>query len=378
MRLMARGKKRGAANGEGSLWRRSDNRYGAAVKVWTTEGYRRLSTTKKTRREADEWLTQMKSGRAAGSVVNVDQGATMASYLTEWLENAARPTIANSTYHRYRAAVRSQLIPAFGATRLTDVTPAQIRSGVQKLSKAGYSDSTIRYVYGVLRAALRSAVDDDLIAKTPFRNVKLPQYQPTMRSLSKEQAQALMTSSQRRKALYALALRAGMREGELCALMWTDVDLERGEIMVQRSVDTHRAGNDWGSTKTNERRTIELAPATVADLEEHRKLVAAEQLASKEWPMPELVFPNRRGAVMRRNSLMRDFHKDLEAAGVPRIRFHDLRHTCASLLLAEGEAVHVVAQILGHKDSAVTLRTYSHVLTGQQTRAAAKMAEILP
>lgn len=162
------------ANAEGSVWRRADGRYGAAAKVFTPQGPKRLSTTKKRRKDADEWLTAMKSERNAGSMVNVNAGrVTMAPYLTEWLESAARPTIANSTYYRYRAAVRSQLVPTFGDTKLKDLTPNQIRSGVQRMTRAGYSDSTVRYVYGVLRTALRSAVEDDLITKTPFRNVKL-------------------------------------------------------------------------------------------------------------------------------------------------------------------------------------------------------------
>lgn len=169
-----------------------------------------------------------------------------------------------------------------------------------------------------------------------------------------------------------------MREGELCALRWGDVDLERGELIVIRSVDTHRAGNDFGSTKTGEKRTIELEPSTIAKLEAHKRRMAAEQLKARSWAMPELVFPNRRGAVTRRTSLMRDFHKDLEAAGLSRIRFHDLRHTAATLMLQQETPVHVVSQILGHKDPAMTLRRYSHVLKGQQSVAAQKMAEILP
>lgn len=369
------------ANGEGSVWRRADGRYGAAVKVFTTDGEKRLTTTKKRRKDADEWLTAMKSDRNAGGVVNVNaEHAKMSTYLTEWLENAARPTIANSTYYRYRAAVRSQLVPTFGDTKLKDLAPNQIRSGVQKMIRAGYSDSTVRYVYGVLRTALRSAVEDDLITKTPFRNVKLPQYRSTMRSLSKDEAQALLSvvEGTRREALYSLALRTGMREGELCALTWKDVDLERGELIVMRSVDTHRGGNDFGSTKTGERRTVELAPSTVAKLEAHKKMMTAEQLKARSWQMPELVFPNHIGAVTRRTSLMRDFHRDLEAAGLPRIRFHDLRHTAASLMLQQNQPVHVVSQILGHKDPSMTLKRYSHVLRGQQSEAAQKMAEILP
>lgn len=374
----------GRANGEGSVWRRADGRYGAAVQVWTTDGQKRLTTTKKRRKDADAWLTQMKSGRLSGAVVNLDgERVRMAEYLSEWLENAARPTIAASTYDRYRVAVHSQLIPQYGGTKIADLTPAQLRAGVQGMVRAGYADATVRHVYGVLRTALKAAVDDDLIPKTPFRNVKLPQYRPKMRALSEDEARALLgvAASTRREALYALALRSGMREGELSALMWKDVDLVRGEIAVSRSVDTHRKGNGWGTTKTGERRTIELHASTVAKLEAHRKITAAERLRSRIWEPPqegELVFPNRRGRVTRRTSLMRDFHRDLQSAGLPHIRFHDLRHTAASLMLRAGEPVHVVAQILGHKDPAMTLRRYSHVLSGQQAQAAAKMADILP
>ncbi len=166
-----------------------------------------------------------------------------------------------------------------------------------------------------------------------------------------------------------MALKLGLRQGELLALHWEDFDGKT--LKVRRSADTHNAGNVWGETKTGEGRTILLSASVAAKLELHRRLQAQEQLAARSWEDPRLIFPNRRGGVHRRTSVMVIFHRYLRAADLPKIRFQDLRHTAAVLMLNSGVPINVVSKrLLGHKDPAMTLRKYAHVLSDAQQMAA--------
>ena len=196
------------------------------------------------------------------------------------------------------------------------------------------------------------------------RNVK-------MRPIGAEQAARLVASVKetRKEAFYALAVKPlavklGLRQSELAGLFRSDLD--GTALTVRRSFYTHGAGNGWGETKTGEARTIRL-PTSVSDtLKRHRAMQAEEKLAAKGWEDPCLMFPNRRGGVHRRNSVMVIFRRHLDAAGLPKIRFHDLRHTASEMMLNSGVPINVVSQVLGHRDPATTLRRYAHVLSDAQ------------
>lgn len=198
------------------------------------------------------------------------------------------------------------------------------------------------------------------------RNVK-------MRPISAEQAARLVASAKgtRKAASYALAVKLGLRQGELAGLYWSDLD--GNALTVRRSFYTHSAGNGWGETKTGEARTIRL-PTSVSDaFERHRAMQAEEKLAAKDREDPRLMFPNRRGGVHRRNSVMVIFCRHLDAAGLPKIRFHDLRHAAAVMMLNSGVPINAVSQVLGHRDPAMALRRYAHVLSDAQQIAADKI-----
>jgi integrase len=198
---------------------------------------------------------------------------------------------------------------------------------------------------GVLSTALNQAMDDSLIPSNPASRVKkaVKREQAPMRSFSQEEASRLLGAAvgTRDEALLTLALRTGMRQGELAALRWDDVDLtDKPSITVGRSADT-RTKTRVSTTKTGKDRKIHIGPRTIDALKAHRARQREERMAATSWADPGLVFPNTKGKIRRRDSVMRSLRRSLEEADLPvDVRFHDLRHTAGTLALRQGVPLH--------------------------------------
>jgi integrase len=234
---------------------------------------------------------------------------------------------------------------------------------------------------GVLSTALNQAVDDGLIPSNPASGVKkaATREQAPMRPLSQEEASRLLgaTMETRDEALLTLALKTGMRQGELAALRWDDIDLtSKPSITVRRSADT-RTQTRVSTTKTGKERKIHIGPRTVDLLKAHRARQLEERMAAASWADSGLVFPNMKGKIRRRDSIMRSLRQFLEEADLPKnVRFHDLRHTAGTLALRQGVPLHTVSKMLGHADPAMTLRRYAHVLDDMREDAGRAMDEL--
>lgn len=177
----------------------------------------------------------------------------------------------------------------------------------------------------------------------------------------------------REEALYHVALKLGLRQGELLALRWSDVDLDAGYMTVERSVDTNVQPVRYGPTKNGEDRTIKLPASVVQALRRHHKLQLKERMVAPAWEDNGLVFPKPNGRSGIHSHLSWRLDKDLRAAGLPDVHSHVLRHTAATLMIRSGVPIQVVADVLGHRDPAVTLRKYAHVLSDMQDDAAQRM-----
>jgi integrase len=234
---------------------------------------------------------------------------------------------------------------------------------------------------GVLSTALNQAVDDGFIPSNPASRVKkaVKREQAPMRSLSQEEASRLLGAAvgTRDEALLTLAVRTGMRQGELAALRWEDVDFTgKPSVTVRRSADT-RTKTRVSTTKTGKERKIHIGPRTVEILKAHRARQLKERMAATSWADPGLVFPNTKGKIRRRDSVMRSLRRFLEEADLPAdVRFHDLRHTTGTLALRQGVPLHTVSRMLGHSDPAMTLRRYAHVLEDMREDAAQAMDDL--
>ncbi len=247
---------------------------------------------------------------------------------------------------------------------------------------SGLSPATVQKIHAVLRKALAQAVRWSMIPRNVADAVKAPRPAPKeMRPLSPGQARKLLQASRghRLEALYLLAVHTGMRQGELLALKWEDVDLNAGVIRVKRTLTRDGGRISLGEPKTRRsRRTVHLTGAAAEALRSHleRQLEDIGRLGDR-YRDHGLVFTSGVGTPIHPTHLRRrSFVPLLEAAGLPRIRFHDLRHTCATLLLARNVHPKYVQELLGHATVAITLDTYSHVIPGMGTQTARAMEDV--
>jgi integrase len=367
---MAR-KRRGRS--EGSIFQRADGQWVGSVSLgYDGNGKRKRRTVYgATKAEVQEKVRKLQTDAAAGQLADAGN-LTVAQYLARWLENTHRPKVQPTTYSGNEPKVRLQLIPHLGQVKLAKMTALHVEQLYVAMERAGDSPQQRHKCGKILRTALRHAVAVGLIPANPALKVPLPKSPKTeMHALDAEQAARFLKAAEtdRLYALYVLALDSGMRQGELFALQWADFDFAAGSVQVQRSLEEVRGHLRLKEVKTAQaRRRIHLSRFAQDALHEHRKRMLAEGHAGGP------VFCDTEGGWLRKSNLVRYwFHPALARAGLPRIRFHDLRHTCATLLLLADVNVKVVSERLGHSTIQMTLDTYSHVLPTMQQKAAEKL-----
>ena len=373
-------KKRG--NGEGSITRRKDGRWMARYIVPTSKGPKRRTVYGKTRKEAADKLAKVLSDRIEGIVYD-DESTTVGEYLDGWLKSSVRGSVRQSTYDRDASIVANHLRPALGAIKLKKLSAAHVQSFYRDRLDAGLSPSTVHKMHAILHKALSQALKWNMVPRNVTEAVRPPRSAPKeMRPLSPEEARRLLraTRGDRLEALYVLAVTTGMRQGELLALRWQDVDVKNGTISVRRTLTRSGGRVLIGEPKTKKsRRSIRLTPRAVEALEEHleRQLREIDILGDRYEDQGLLFTTDTGGPINPSNLRQRRFAPLLKKARLPHIRFHDLRHTCATLLLSQGTHPKYVQELLGHATVAMTLDTYSHALPGMGNQTARAMQEVL-
>jgi integrase len=373
-------RKRG--NGEGSITRRKDGLYMARYTVETAIGAKRKTLYGKTRGEVSEKLTKAMADRDEGLVFDADN-LKVGEYLERWLVDSVLDTVRPTTYERYEQIVRIHVRPALGSVKLKNLTPVHVRGLYREKLEAGLSARTVQYIHVTLHKALKQAVQDGLIPRNATEAVKAPQVRrEEMRPLSGDQVKVLLEVARgdRLEALYVLAIHTGLRQGELLGLKWEDVDLESGTLRVRRTLVTAKGGPVLTAPKTKgSRRSVKLTQGAVEALRSHLKHQLQEiDRAGSLWRENGLMFASESGEPLDRRYLTSCRYKALlKRAELPMIRFHDLRHTCATLLLSKNVNPKIVSEMLGHASIAITLDTYSHVLPNMRDQASAAMEEAL-
>ena len=364
-------------NGEGSIYQRGDGKWVAAVSL--PRGRRKVIYGR-TRAEAAQKLTAALKAIQDGLPV-LGERQTTGQYLATWLEGA-RPSVRAGTWERYESYVRVHIAPALGAVPLSRLSAQHLQRFYADRLESGLSPASVGHLHAVLHRALGEAARFGLVARNVAGLVKRPRgAHKEMMALSPEQARAFLDAAhgERLEALYVLALSTGMRQGELLAIRWQDVDLDSATLQVKATLRRTREGLTFGEPKTaRSRRQVQLTPTAVTALRAHRARQIEERLRCPYWQDAELVFATEAGTpVERQNMMMRSFFPLLERAGLPRIRFHDLRHTAATLLLGQNVNVKVVSEMLGHSQIAITLDLYSHVTPGMQRQAVDALEAVL-
>ena len=371
-------------HGEGSIYQRSDGRWAASISL---EGGKRKTFYGKTRREVQEQLKTALHEQQKGLFVTGPQ-QKVGQFLTHWLENVHKQSIRSRTYERYEEIVRLHLVPGIGHHQLQKLSPQHLQSFYTKKLEEGLSPTTVISFHNVLHKALETAVRWNLISRNTCDLVSPPRRKHfEIQPLSTEQVQQLLATARghRLEALFILALASGLRRGELIGLKWQDINFLTGMLQVRRiltRVPSKLPGKGYveAEPKTDKgRRSILLPPFVIEALREHRvKQLESKLKAGSAWQDHDYVFCTSIGTHLNPTRDVLDQLKALlQKAGLPDIRFHDLRHSAATMLLGMGVHPKIVQEILGHNQISMTLDTYSHVLPTMQREAMSKMNDAL-
>lgn len=383
---MARNKARG--NGDGDVWPRKNRDgkvigYRGSYLALTINGPKRRYVSGKNKSEARAALSKAKA-EADGSLLAFDaDNRTLGEYLDLWLEDSVQGSVGHRTYYSYRSHVRLHLSPALGRIKLKKLSPAHVQQLYRSKLDSGLSSSSVRYTHAVLHRALKQALRWELVPRNVCEVVDPPRVvTKEITPLDQGQSQAFLEAARedRFAALYFVATTCGLREGELFGLMNTDLNLDKRTLRVERQLMRMRDGSglDFPEPKHGSRRTIKLPTKAMDVLAEHRERQAfeARQLKSLYSDMG-LLFASQRGTPLdASNVVTRSFKPLLRWADLPNIRFHDLRHTCATLLLLKNVNPKFVQRLLGHKSIKITLDLYSHWIPEMDDFTADAMDEI--
>ncbi|GAA4899888.1 tyrosine-type recombinase/integrase [Streptomonospora salina] len=398
------------ANGDGSIWQRKDGRYAYAAYVLTTEGtFKRVQGYAKDRDEARSKLNKL--------LADSDQGIPVASenwrvdeYLTYWLEHVVKAERRPKTVQGYEGVIRRHLIPNLGKKRLGKLTARDVRTFITRIRQecqcckngtdaarttpeccaaspkvccgSTLSPRMVQSIHAVLRNALESAAREEIIPRNVAKLVKVspPRY-GVNRGLDVPEAKRLLkvSADDRFHALYVLALCLGLRRGELLGLRWEDVDLDAGQLEIVHTLQRVNGSLRLVPPKTDDSsRTVPLPGLCVQALRDHRKRQFAERSdAWPDWEEQGLVFPSRRGTPLEPDNLRRTWEPLRRKAGLDGVRFHDLRHTCVTLLLNLDVPPQVVREIVGHSDIGVTMTIYAHASLEDKRRALGRLGDAL-
>ncbi len=343
----------------------------------------------KTQRDVVDRLTETLDGHQHGTLPKSGK-LTVAQWLTSWLRSVqAREDVRRRTYEHYELIVRRHLVPTIGSRPLAKLTPRDVEAMLGGRLKAGQSTRSAHHIRAVLRNAIRDAERDGLVSRNVASLARPPRVvKEEMKTLTPTQVDAFLEalSDDRLAAMYVVTLGLGLRQGEVLGLRWADIDLDAGALRVThalswiRPAGEHAAQPHLVEPKSEEsRRTLRLPKSVTAALREHRARWVDEKLAHGERWLNEwdLVFVGPAGEPLNPRTVWSDFRGKLTAAHLPAIRFHDLRHSAASLMGAKHVPARVVQKILGHSSISLTLQTYSHVFAEQHEEAAAIMDDIL-
>jgi integrase len=330
----------------------------------------------KTRQEVARRMVEIQHEIDSGLPI-LDERQTVGQFLDTWIE-VAKLQIRGSSWRRYSDYVRVHLVPGLGRIPLAKLTAQHIQLFYARKLSDGLSSTTVHHLHGLLHRALKDALRMGLIQRNVTEMLRSPRRTTReMMPLTQEQAARFLdvVKGNRFEALYVLALTTGMREGELLGLRWQDVDLENATCSVRMNVQEAERGFVLAETKTAySRRSITLSKLGVAALRRHKMRQEEERAAlGAAWRTSiDLIFPNTLGGLMIPDNLVKRSFKPLivKAEFDPEMRFHDLRHTAATLLLSRGVNVKVVSEMLGHADISITLRIYAHVIPNMQQVAA--------
>ena len=374
--------RRRRGQGEGSIYRRADGLWAGAVNLgWEAGKRRRKVVYGRTMAEARVRLRSVQAQVQSGLPIPDDQ-LTVGDLLGRWIDSVLPGTVATNTMVNYATIARVHILPTLGRTRLAKLTPTAVQALLQAKTQEGYSPTTVRRIRGVLVQVLKQAERWGLVARNVAALTNGPRIPKREgRTLTIDQAKALLAAARgdRLEPLYVVMLSLGLRRGEALALDWNDVDLDARTLRVRRSVRREGGKLVLGELKTaGSRRVLNLPIPVVEALRAHRVRQAAERLeAGPRWQDLGLVFTTTIGTAIDPANLRHYFEALALRAGLGHRHPHELRHSAASIMLAQGVPLEVVSEVLGHSSIRVTKDTYGHIMAPAKEAAAEAMGVAL-
>ena len=356
--------------GDGTVFERPDGKWIARISLGGRAHRKFKSRVRSSEAAANEALRELRAEFSYATSTS-EIPLTLKDHMKRWLA-AQKPRVRAQTYAQYESTIRLHIVPTLGAYRVDRIKPGHVADLMEKLTADGDSARMRELVYLRLRAGLAS-----IGTVNPVR----PEHRPrvpkkAMKIWTQDEARTFLEAAAGNwwEHLYRLALSTGMRKGEILGLRWVDVDVKARRISIQHTLPPgHVTENDLEDVKTRaSRRAIELPSNVVKALVAQKERLLAAGLRRCCW-----VFPTALGVPVQPKTLDREFGYLMHRAKVPRIRFHDLRHTCATLRLASGEPVKVVSEMLGHSSVVTTMETYQHVTATLQRESADRFDAIL-
>lgn len=387
--------------GEGTIGKRADGRWAARISTGYKNGKRqRRWVYGKTRAAVAGKLAQLQRDQEGGTLSPPGR-VTVSAFLHQWLEDSATQRLRPKTKASYQQIIRLHINPYIGHIPIQKLQPQHLQHWINILTREGWkrprtkadeaarrpekrgiSARTAHYARAILRSALNQAMKWGIVPRNVATLITPPRLvRREMTPLQPEQAHRLIEAADAHRlgTLITAALALGLRQGEALGLQWRDVDLDAGTLHIRHALQ--RIDKTWTLTEPKSpraRRTIVLPGIVIASLKTHRTMQLEERLAAgKDWREQGFVFTTANGNPLEPSNLTRVFRALLKAADVPLIRFHDLRHSCATFLLAQGVDPRTIMETLGHSQISLTLNTYSHVLPNLKRDAAKRMHDLL-
>jgi integrase len=368
------------ASGKGCLYRLRDGRWRGQVYLGPTKPRYKIAEGR-TKEVVQAKIAEILRLKSCG--VDVNSGdVTLAQFLERWLVDRVQRRVRSSTFESYSMIVRLHIVPILGHIELGKVTADQIQQLLNRKQDEGLSVRSVRYIHSVLRSALKQATRSRLLEWNVSEAVDLPRLKRfKVEPYTPEEARRFLEAVQidRLHALYVLAISTGMRAGELLALQWGDLDLKSGVVRIDHNLRRTEGKLQLSDTKSDSsRRSQPLPQIALEALLTHRTAQDQERLLmGSKWKQTGFVFTTTVGTPLDGCNLSNRFRKLLVARKLRVIRFHDLRHTAASLLINSGDGPRHVMEMLGHSQISITMDLYGHIFESTKRESARKMDEAL-
>lgn len=333
----------------------------------------------RTKKEAERAMVEAQAAYQKGEYVEPSK-MLFRDYMQDWIKT--KRNLNKTTFELYDSYLRTHILPKLGHIPLSKLTALDIELFLDSLQNKELAASSVKRIFSIVHAALNAAVAKDLVVKNVANKVEKPQvtrrrelvvWDPDFVS---EFLEKTKYASRHWIAVY-LAVMTGMRQGEILGLRWSDIDFEKRNLTIQQTVNRHREIVTGAKTKKSVR-SVAISPETVEALKEHRKMIMEERVAlGPAYQNNDLVVCTHFGGPVTQRAIQKVWTSFLKKTGAPKITFHDLRHTHASLLIKQGVHIKVISERLGHSSVSITMDTYGHLMPNMQEDAAAGLDAII-